>query len=46
LFTAATVITTRNQPVNADVVLGNFVGVARSWSAVMRDLKANELLGK
>jgi len=46
IYTAMSVLGTKAEPTSSDRIVGSFLGVARAWPAVMRDLKANKFLSE
>ncbi|MDE0944518.1 MAG: hypothetical protein OSB58_19105 [Alphaproteobacteria bacterium] len=46
IYTATAVLIAKGDPISKDRVIGNFLGVVQIWPAVMRDLKANKLIGE
>lgn len=44
VYTGMSVLGTITEPTSTDRVIGSFLGVVRSWSAVMRDLRANKFV--
>lgn len=46
VYTGMSVLGTKTEPTSSDRVVGSFLGVARAWPAVMRDLKVNKFLSE
>jgi hypothetical protein len=44
IYTGTSILGTTTEPTSSDRVVGSFLGVVRTWNAVLQDLRAKKLL--